>query len=208
MRTSSCWLTKICNRYRGKEFPLSVNYYLPQKIGPAENIYQSPDFNWVFLGSAEQDDLKKVQQISGRPVCVRLDLTDKDTSHLPRNGIKIPFPEFNTWTEPQYDQVQHVFNETVDFLSQLITQNRHCPIYVHCSAGMNRSVAILASALANLTGRPLNTILSEMKSIRGIILPHDVYYMMALENSQSDSPETKADMKDQLNLDREHVLVS
>jgi len=150
------------------------------------DIYRSRDFPWVFLGSADLDDLVTVERITGKPICFRFDLTDKDTSKLPAPSVKVPFHEPKVWSNDFYNQTQQLFNQTADRLVSVI-RARRCPIYVHCSGGINRSVSILAAALTKLTNRSLNDILREMKSYRGVISPDDPYYLLALEYSPNDS---------------------
>lgn len=178
------WLQKICTTFEGGSTPRSWGFYMPKEIGEPEAIYQSKDVPWVFLGSADNDDLMRVQKMSGRPVCMRIDLTDQDTSHMPAPSQKIPFPEFPVWTDPAYRDTQVRFNKAVDSVVGVI-KNHQCPIYVHCSAGANRSVSVLASALSHITGRSVFDIIKEMKTRRGVVSPHDAYLMMAVDYSKN-----------------------
>lgn len=182
------WLTKLSISFPGKPTETTWKYYNDAGTnfdGDPEQIYQSRDLPWVFLGSADNSDIQKVQSITGKPVCMRLDLTDADTSDLPQPAQKIPFPEHETWDEGSFDLVSKQFNNTVEQLINMI--NRKCPIYVHCSAGVNRSVSVLAAAISRITNRSVFDILREMKSTRGIIGPHDAYVMMAIQNSNHPS---------------------
>lgn len=144
-------------------------------------VYQSPDFPYVFLGGADEDQLKVVEQTTGKPICIRVDLR----SHSPRESfffeevpeahMRVPLPDNPPIEAPtQMNEWQAVFNKTVDQLAEIIARNQ-CPIYVHCSAGMNRSVATLVAALAKLTGREFADILGEMKQIRPVVHPNPTY---------------------------------
>lgn len=193
------WLHKISN-YHGTSWLTPHRYdkhHIDINDDNVDNIYQSSDFPWVFLGGATINDINTVQQIAGQSICIRFDVTDRDTSNLPNPVTKIPFHEPDVWTMDYYNKTQQRFNDTANSLVDAI-QNNRCPIYVHCSAGINRSVSILAAALTKLTRKKLDDILQEMKSMRAIIAPQDPYYLLALEYSPSDSQQDKQDVKNQL----------
>lgn len=177
------WFQKFCTRYRGYHTDNVVRRYMPENIGEMEEVYQSSDLPWVFLGGADRSEMQQAEQLAGQPICARIDVTDADTRHLPEPLTqKIPFPEFKIWDDQSYSETKNLFNKTVDMVTQTIS-SRRCPIYIHCSAGANRSVSILAAAISRITGKSIFEILREMKSKRGIVSPHDVYVMMAVENS-------------------------
>src|SRR5690606_7404789 len=115
------------------------------------------------------------EQKAGAPICVRIDVTDADTNHLGSPDLKVPFPEYDFWGIDELSAIQPIFNKTADQLAEIIRTN-NCPIYVHCTVGMNRSVAILTAALTKLTGRTVRDILSEIRKQRSIAAPDDSYY--------------------------------
>lgn len=133
-------------------------------------VYQAfAPYNHVFLGSSEDTDIDEVEFITGLPICKRLDV---------RN-----MPEHNLWSETEYNLVlNELFKPNVQNMINLITKNK-CPVYIHCEYGISRSVSVLAAALSLLSKRDVNSILSEMKTQRGMVGPHDTYYLMALETS-------------------------
>ena len=196
------WL-KRATRYTGRSSPYMEGYYMPKQIGRPDTIYQCPEAPWVFLGGADLDDIRAAEQMAGQPICLRVDVTDKNTTELPGPVIKIPLPEFRTWSGAQYEAVQQDFQEAASRLAQVI-QSRRCPIFVHCSAGANRSVSVLAAALTQITGRPVFDILREMKSVRGLVHPHDPYVMMALDYSQSEEDVSQREMiRQNIDMDQE-----
>lgn len=159
-------------------------------------IYQSPDFPHVFLGSMQLDDMMDAEKMAGQPICIRIDLTNESlrprdlqsapqSFRLPEATMKVPLPD-----EPKdlpLDQQaiwQQEFNKASDQLAEIISKN-NCPIYVHCSVGMNRSVATLLAALSKLTGKPIGQLHAEMKSIRGMINPNPMYTNWAAQYSQN-----------------------
>lgn len=143
-------------------------------------IYQSPDFPHVFLGGGiEEDDMTKVEQMAGQPICMRINLSSSDTvfetKKYEKADMRIPLPDDpDSLPEELKPQWQDIFNRTVDQAARII-ENTQCPIYFHCALGANRSVSVLASALSQLTGRPFEQIVSEMKSIRQVVHPHEQY---------------------------------
>lgn len=157
-----------------------------------ESIYQSPDFPHVFLGAAEEDDIRSVEEKAGKPVCIRIDLrgfgVDERTfsEDVPSPQMRVPLPDDPTKT-PDMKEWQTKFNQTVDQLASIISSNQ-CPIYVHCSAGMNRSVATLGAALSKLTGRDFQDILSEMKMLRPMINPNTTYQAWGEQATQENLP--------------------
>ena len=145
-------------------------------------VYQSPDFLHVFLGGADDDDLRVVEQTTGKPVCIRIDLRGASGKEVGFSEgvsppqIRIPLPDEPTEQPGNMDAWQGVFNQMVSQLTNIITEN-DCPIYVHCSLGMNRSVAALGAALSKLTGRDFHDVLSEMKELRPVVNPNPTYRM-------------------------------
>lgn len=194
------WLKRAA-RYQGKASPFMRQYYMPARPGMPENVYQCPEAPWVFLGSADPADIQRAELMAGRPICLRVDLTDKNIP-LPGPSIKIPLPELRVWDEQSYESVQQEFNRAASRLA-LIIQSRQCPIYVHCTMGMNRSVSVLSSALTQITGRPLFDIMKAMKAQRGIIGPHDAYLMMALDFSRNEQDmQRREEVRQQIDLDQ------
>lgn len=194
------WLQKISNSYLGQPSETALQWYAPTQIGDYSTIYQSKDIPWVFLGSASMEDIEQVQQMAGKPVCIRYDLTDANTNSLPVTSYKYRFPELPVWDDNAYNAVSKYFREAVNNLVNLIMSHR-CPIYVHCTAGANRSVSILAAALSKITGKSIFDVLREIKNQRGLASPHDAYVMMALDSS--DNPQDlqiKPTVQQKLNL--------
>ena len=143
-------------------------------------VYRSPEFPHVFLGAADEADIQTVEKITGRPVCIRVDL--RSESNKERNfpaGIKppqmrVPLPDEPGQEPATMEYWRNEFEATVNQLAEIIASN-DCPIYVHCSAGMNRSVATLSAALAKLTGRGFTDVLKERKELRPMSHPNAVY---------------------------------
>ncbi len=180
------WLRRLSQsfldtQYWGKKFRKDNPGYQPQF-----EVYQSADFPHVFLGG--EDDFEEAQARAGQPFCKIVDCRD--------------LPEINesSWDYATFTTVQKNFDSKVNDLVQKISTT-DCPIFVHCALGANRSVAVLAAALAQLTGKPLNSILSEMKQVRSYVNPQDPYYLMALQQSPSETPQFKQERFDELDQD-------
>lgn len=204
------WIKKLAFRLDGKSTYFGQNVKDPRGVidrNTPINVYRSIDFPHVFLGGADIDDISDVEQMAGAKICARIDVTDAEVSRmLPPHTIKTPLPEHRQWDEQKYNAAQEQFNQTADQLCQIITAN-HCPIYVHCSAGVNRSVSILSAALSKLTNRPLNDILTEMRTQRFHISPHDAYYLMALEYSPADDTH-KQQVRQEMDKDYDTIAPS
>lgn len=182
----SNWFIKCGLYYSGAPSERSFQLYQPEQDGEIGGIYQSSDLPWVFLGSANAEDLKKVEQIAGKPICMRIDLTTANTSHLSQPAIKMPLPEYDMWNQRTFNIVQKQYNKAVETLVQTISSNRNCPIYVHCSLGMNRSAATLAAAIGRITNKSALDVLREMRSQRGVVAPHDPYVSLMIHNNPAD----------------------
>ena len=180
------WLRRIAQRffdtqYWGNQFREQNPDYQPQF-----NVFQSPDFPHVFLGG--EDDLQEAEQMAGQPMCKVVDCRD------------LPEIDQAAWDYPEFVTVQREFDAKVNDLIQKISTT-DCPIFVHCALGANRSVAVLASALTQLTGKPVNQVLSDMKQVRAFVGPQDPYYLMALQQSPSETPQHKQQVFDELDQD-------
>ncbi|MHA2279745.1 MAG: protein-tyrosine phosphatase family protein [Promethearchaeota archaeon] len=116
--------------------------------------------------------------MAGQSMCKIVDCRD-----LPEIDAENP-----SWDFGFYSTVKAKFDQKVEHVVNLI-QSTKCPIFVHCAAGINRSVAVLAAALSLLTNKSIDTILADMKESRMIVAPQDPYYLMALETSPSEAPE-------------------
>lgn len=180
------WLRKLSQSFFDTQFWAHQFRKENPEYEPRFDVYQSSDFPHVFLGG--EDDLAEAEAKAGQPICQIVDLRD--------------LPEINesAWDYATFTTVQKSFDSKVNDLVQKIT-NTDCPIFVHCALGANRSAAVLAAALAQLTNKPLNTILSEMKQVRSFVGPQDPYYLMALQQSPSETPEFKQQRFDELDQD-------
>ncbi len=62
-------------------------------------VYQSPDFPHVFLGGADPDDIRVVEETAGRPVCIRIDLRSSSAGEIGFSEkvappqMRIPLPD-------------------------------------------------------------------------------------------------------------------
>jgi hypothetical protein len=186
------WLRQIAQRfentsYWGRSF-LQEN---PDFVG-GYDVYQSPNFPHVFLGG--EDDLDEAEAKAGQSMCKIVDCRD-----LPEIDA-----ENTSWDFDFYSTVKFQFDKKVEHVVSLI-QSANCPIFVHCAAGINRSVSVLAAALAILTNQSIDTILADMKKSRMMVGPQDPYYLMALEAS----PSEQSGVREQrfLELDQDFPLV-
>lgn len=171
------WLQKISTSFSGyssRSMPLYWNRKEPSNS--VFDVYRAPKpYDHVFLGGEDENQIIEAQTWAGTKICEFVDV---------RN-----MPEMRKWDEEDYEFVKNsLFMPHVHRLVSLI-QSKKCPIYVHCAYGMNRSVSVLSAALALLTGENINSILRGMKIQRGVIEPHDAYYLMALETSSKDQNE-------------------
>lgn len=171
----------IDTQFWGRQYRRQNPDYVPQL-----DVYQSRDFPHVFLGG--EDDLDKAQQKAGQPICKVVDCRD------------LPEIDATDWDYPEYLAAQQSFNAKVQNTMRIISSSQ-CPVFVYCALGANRSVAVLASALAQLTGRSIHELLNEMKQVRMFVAPQDPYYLMALQESPQESPEFKQQRFDELNQD-------
>lgn len=177
------WLKKLCQQLLGKPSQQTMQYYLPQTYTSVNDIFQSSDFPHVFLGG--QDDLEDVQKLAGQMPCQIFDCRD--------------LPEMSLWQYNDFLNVQQKFDAKVNQLGQIILTTK-CPVFVHCAAGVNRSVSVLSAAISELTSKPLNSVLSEIKSKRYMIGPDDPYYLMALEHCSQTSQTEKQKVFQQLSF--------
>lgn len=203
----SKWIEKLSFEIPGNSvyFPNNIVNRQPQlKVDKNTEIgiYRSKDFPHVFLGAGfDTTDIRKAEEMAGAKVCARIDVTSAEApDDMPPHSIKTPLPEYHTWSEEQYNATQLEFNRTADQLCQVIMSTQ-CPVFVHCSAGINRSVSILSAAISKLTNRPLDDVLNEIKSQRFNVSPHDAYYLMALEYSPADD-EHKSQVRQQIDRDQ------
>ena len=190
------WLTKLSD-YPGWPTEKGLSFYMPKTIGHYDDIYQSVDFPHVFLGSSNPHDMQRAEQLAGRPICFRVNVADLETKHLQPANLSYSLPEPEMWTEKEQREIKPVFKHVVDQLAHAI-QTMDCPIYVHCYAGINRSVAALAGAISKLTGRPVSDVLGEIKSQRGSASPHDGYLFLLSDLSEYDSPGWKSNLQNEL----------
>ncbi len=180
------WLRKLSQSFSDTQFWGNEFLENNPEYQPRFDVYQSPDFPHVFLGG--ENDLEEAEALAGQPICKIVDCRD------------MPEIEESSWDYATFTTVQTQFDSKVNDLVQKITTT-DCPIFVHCAMGANRSVSVLAAALAQLTGKPLNTILSDMKQVRSFVSPQDPYYLMALQQSPSETPEFKQQRFDELDQD-------
>lgn len=180
------WLRKITQRFFDTQYWSNQYREKNPDYQPQFNVFQSSDFPHVFLGG--EDDLQEAEQMAGQPICKVVDCRD------------LPEIDQTAWDYPEFLMVQRDFDAKVKDLIQKIS-NTSCPIFVHCALGANRSVAVLASALTQLTGKSVNQVLSEMKQVRAFVGPQDPYYLMALQQSPSETPEFKQQVFDELDQD-------
>jgi len=187
------WLRKLSQsfldtQFWGKQFHEQNPEHQPPDepwINGQFEVYQSSDFPHVFLGG--ENDFEEVETKAGQPICEVVDCRD-----LPEINKSWDFATFTT-VQTQFDSKVH------DLIQKIISTN--CPIFIHCAMGANRSVSVLAAALAQLTGKSLNNILSEMKQVRSCVYPSDPYYLMALQQSPSETPEFKQQRFNELDQD-------
>lgn len=138
-----------------------------------DTVYQSPDFPYVFLGG--QDDLPQASREAGGEITRQFDLRSLgELTAIDR-----------TWSSSEPASTQDAFNLKVDELKELITSDSS-PLYVFCEGGANRSVSVLASAISELTNRPLIDILDEMKHARAVVNPDDRNYYFATDRASKD----------------------
>ena len=180
------WLTKM--RMRGEPSMKGQQFWTPETVGVFDQwgrpaLYQSKDFPHVFLGG--EDDINRVDDISRIPVCEVI-----DASILPEPKI---------WDEETYQAIKPMFKDVVKRIINAIT-SLTCPIFVHCKAGMNRSVSTLATAISELTGRSVLDVVREMKQQRANVSPHDPYLYLAVDSSSHESEETKEEISQVLAL--------
>lgn len=138
---------------------------------------------------------KEVEALAGQPICSTVDCRE-----LPEIENS---PGKRSWDFATFTTVQLDFDSVVNDLVQKIT-NIDCPIFVYCVNGANRSASVLAAALAQLTKKPLNQVLSEMKQARAYVSPSDPYYLMALQQSPTDTSEFKQQTFDELDYSWKH----
>ena len=183
------WFSRLAQSYSGDVSPQLLTHYAPEHapithVDDITKIYQSKDFPHVFLGSA--DDLGEVQNLIDESVCRIVDVSKN-------------LPEHPVWNIEDYQQVNTIFVKLVNQLARIIASTK-CPIYVHCKLGANRSVAVLAGAIAKLTGRPVFDVLKEIKTQRGIVAPQDAYIDMLMQNFDGNEQ-----LKEQV---RQHVQIA
>jgi hypothetical protein len=205
------WLRRIGKTFYGEPTPATTELYRSQPGDPLA-IYQSPDFPHVFLGGADISDIQEAAQIAGIPVngFRRFNVAAQDTKKEEGQMGSVPFfsanlPEASHQTgglmdQWMYEAAQTEFNQIADTLAQAIISSNQ-PIYVHCHAGKNRSASVLAAALTAITNKSLVDILREMKEQRGMVAPHDAYFMMAAEYSKNDPDDWKQQIQQKLDLD-------
>lgn len=169
------WFNKISTSFLGAPSLRGLKLYNPEKMESLDNVYRSKDFPHVYLGGAE--DLERVKELAGS-VCSVIDVSQN-------------LPEYKTWDDESRERIKPIFDSLVNQVANEIT-SKTCPIFVHCQVGMNRSAAVLASAISDLTGRHVFDVLKEMKSQRGVISPHDIYlYLASLHSSPEEQEEAK-----------------
>ncbi len=145
-------------------------------------IYQSRDFPWVFLGSAEPDDLREVSVKTGVPPekIRHIDVTSEVVVDLPPADLKVPLPDAPKWRNHEEQNMwKSVFWNLADDVANIIRQAGRSGeiVYIHCSAGKNRSVATLAAALSQLYAEDMNMprspdqIISEIREQRTLADP-------------------------------------
>lgn len=169
------WLQQIAQRFENTSYwGRRFHQDNPDFAGDFD-VYQSADFPHVFLGGA--NDINDAEKKAGQSMCKIVDCRD-----LPEIDAENP-----SWDFGFYTTVKAKFDQKVEHVVSLI-QSTKCPIFVHCAAGINRSVAVLAAALSLLTNKSIDTILADMKNSRMVVAPQDPYYLMALETSPSEAP--------------------
>ena len=172
------WLKRVSQRFEDTRYWATQYHRENPQSEWKEDVYQSPDFPHVFLGG--EDDFDEAEAMAGQPFCKVIDCRD-----LPEIGAEDP-----SWDYGRYLVIQQRFQDKVKYVAEQITSS-DCPIYVHCAAGANRSVAVLGAALARLTNKPLDGILGDIRASRSLAGPQDPYYLMALQESPAEAPETK-----------------
>ena len=176
------WLRKIAQNVSDTQY-LS-RQYLRQNPGfvPEFAVFQSSDFPHVFLGG--EDDYAEAEVLAGQPICSAVDC---------RN-----LPEISSSSESMdTSQVQPEFNALVaDVISKI--QDVDCPLFVYCEAGINRSVAVLSTAISQLTNKSFEEAFQEIKQARGVSGVQDPYYVLGLKyDGTSDSDQQIVDELDQ-----------
>jgi protein tyrosine/serine phosphatase len=182
------WLQKISGNFYGDPSPKGLNLYEPIHTGDYGAIYQSKDFPHVFLGSSNTEDIKEAERIAGKPICFRVDVAALDNNELGKADLSLHLPERKMWDQRSEDEVQSVFDAAANKLAEIILE-KNCPIYVHCFAGINRSVAVLAAALAKLTGKKAFEVLREIRSQRQVSPADNYLYLLARYNDSKEDPE-------------------
>ena len=155
------WFKKAQSFY-GSPSMEGLSFYAPEKSGEFDNVYQSSDFPHVFLGG--KNDIEKAQQMTNEPICRVIDVS----KHL---------PEHRVWNQQEYQKTKKTLIKLINVVAATIT-SYSCPIYIHCQLGANRSVSVVAAAIAKLTGRSVMDVLSEIKTQRGMAGPDDAYLNM------------------------------
>lgn len=193
------WI-KEAVRFEGRTSPHSFKWYRP-KVTPIDpdvylqriqQLYSWPPGNpRIFLGPADPQEIKRIETITGMPVCKRIDVAfqqNKENPNLSPADYTFQLPEYKVWEDAEMQSIWPEFKMAADTVVQAWQETQgQCPIYVHCVGGVNRSAAVLAAALTRITGNPLRDVLQDIKTGRGSISPMDPYFAMAAKYSPSDS---------------------
>ncbi|KKN50719.1 hypothetical protein LCGC14_0629800 [marine sediment metagenome] len=206
------WLVEAV-RFEGSHGGSSSQYYDVPDTHTFDQLYSWPQKNpVVFLGGNDKGDVEQVKAISGSFPCIRINVAAQEPQfsyNLPPADISFTLPEFPTWDLQTYERTKNEFNKAVQTTVKAIQHSTpECPLYIHCVAGINRSASVLAAALTEISGQPLINILRDMKTRRSIVSPHDAYFMMATDYSPADSPEWKANVQRELDMDKSIGLVA
>jgi hypothetical protein len=219
----SNWLHKISAVFRGSiTAPLSRRRYdVPHEIVPNFteqndvywNVYQSPYHDFLFLGGTNPEELQQAEKTAGKPICYRISVTDADTGHLPGVEIKFPLPEILYWgygstsealnevTQKNMETFHNAVKTVVGLVKMFEAEDKNCIIYLHCSAGMNRSPAVMARAISEMHDIPIDETLKGIDQVRPVAL-NDGFYIAAIHENPAE-PEWEESMR---MLDQENTL--
>ncbi len=185
------WLYKVFGRQHGEPTPWTSMHYT-QNFNPdkMDNIYQVPDFPWVFLGGKDPMDMRIAEALMATTITQSPQIyghfKDKEMIDFDVRDI----PEHDMWSEEEMNVESPRIEQRIEQLKNLILDGNY-PIFVHCAGGRNRSPTILAAALQRAIGESSGErtsyfdLLSQMKEERPNVGPDDAMVWMTAD------PETK-----------------